>query len=127
MIETIRIVSATRESAATFWTNTRLRPSLKKLAYDRGIKASVAFGNTAGLSAVYNAAMERAEVEDLLVIAHDDLSIDDYHLRRRLKDAFRSFDVVGIAGNSRPGGRHVGWCSSRIRPPGRYCLTIPRA
>jgi GT2 family glycosyltransferase len=109
VLNTIRIVSATRESAGSFWANTRLGPSLRRLAFDKGVAASVAFENSAGLSAVYNRAIERAGHDDVLVFVHDDISIDDYHLRHRLGDAFRLFDVVGLAGNGAPDRRHVGW------------------
>lgn len=105
----IRIIAATRESEAGFWKNTRLGPSLRRLAFDKAVTASIAFNNSAGLGTVYNLAIERAAPDDALVFVHDDVSIDDYHLRQRLQDAFEVFDVVGLAGNARPDSSHVGW------------------
>jgi GT2 family glycosyltransferase len=58
---------------------------------------------------VYNRAIQQATDDDLLLFVHDDVFLDDYQIAHRVENALERFDVVAIAGNTRPDHRHVGW------------------
>ncbi len=103
------IVSATREGQVAFWRHTRLGLSLKRLSFDSRITVAVAYANTESLPAVYNRAIEQAAGADALLFVHDDVYLDDFHLHYRLAEGLGQFDVIGLAGNTAPDERHVGW------------------
>jgi len=105
----IKIVSATLKSAEDFKEKTALGASLKRLAFDRRITARVAFQNTAGLSVVYNRAIEAPDDAEILVFIHDDVWIDDYFFAERIKTSLQNFDIIGVAGNRRRVARQPSW------------------
>jgi GT2 family glycosyltransferase len=61
----------------------------------------VAFENTRGLPEIYNARIDAADAQDLLVFVHDDVWIDDYFLAERVIEGLQAYDVIGVAGNRR--------------------------
>lgn len=95
-------VSATATSAADFETATPLGSSLRQLRplFGDACRVDLAAENTEGLSAVYNRAIERARAAgaERVVLAHDDVRIDDGLILDKLDQAFRTFDIVGVAG-----------------------------
>lgn len=97
----LRIVAATRADPLTFARQTPLGRSLDRLLSRKDWVADVAFGNSAGLPVVYNAALERAADADILAFTHDDVWVDDWYLHLRLQEALSRFAVVGVAGNRR--------------------------
>ncbi len=106
----IEIVSATRFSEADFSARSALGQSLKRLAFDGDLTASVAFNNRHGLPVVYNSRILAADSRDLLVFVHDDVWIDDYFFGDRIIAGLRAYDVIGLAGNRRRLPGQPGWC-----------------
>ena len=79
----IRVVCATQKSKEDFFSLTQTGKSL--LAFSDGgsdggpVEMLVAFDNSFGLSAVYNAAIKKSESEPaILVFIHDDIFITDF-------------------------------------------------
>lgn len=109
------IVSATQAAEAEFWETRPLGRSLKLLG--RGtdcFSADIAFGSTAGLSTVYNRAIERHQNGEgvHLVFVHDDVFLNDVFLFEKLEEGFREYDLIGIAGSTclNLDNPRVGWC-----------------
>ncbi|PYF12998.1 glycosyl transferase family 2 [Rhodobacter viridis] len=67
--------------------------------------------NTAGLSRVYNDAIERSKDEyDTLIFCHDDVFFVDHHWLGHCHDGMQAFDIIGVAGSVRPVPGQVAWC-----------------
>jgi GT2 family glycosyltransferase len=84
-----------------FWEKSALGLSLRRLKRDTRLVARVAFENTRGLPEIYNARIDAADAQDLLVFVHDDVWIDDYFLAERVIEGLQAYDVIGVAGNRR--------------------------
>lgn len=105
----IEIVSATRLAEQEFWSKAALGISLRRLAFDARLSASIAFSNSAGLPGIYNGRISPENRAEILVFVHDDVWIDDYFLADRLLAGLREFDLVGVAGNRRRAPRQRAW------------------
>ena len=99
----IRVVCATQKSKEDFFSLTQTGKSL--LAFSDGgsdggpVEMLVAFDNSFGLSAVYNAAIKKSESEPaILVFIHDDIFITDFFWTERVREGLKVFDVIGLAG-----------------------------
>ena len=92
-------VTATRLSEKAFHRVSLLGSCLPRLGEFGPLALSLAHGNTRPLAEVYNAAIEAAAPDDVLVFVHDDVRLDDWMLAQRLQDALQHFDLVGVAGN----------------------------
>jgi GT2 family glycosyltransferase len=110
----IDIISATRLSHDDFLAQAPLGASLKRLAFDKRIRARVAFENRAGLPVIYNAAIDAPQAAEILVFMHDDVWIDDYFFVDRIMTALQSFDVIGPAGNRRRLPRQPSWAFRQL-------------
>ena len=97
----IEIVSATRLPETEFWNKSALGLSLRRLKNDARLIAQPVFANTRGLPEIYNARIDAADAQDLLVFVHDDVWIDDYFLAERVIEGLQAYDVIGVAGNRR--------------------------
>lgn len=60
--------------------------------------------NNEGLSKSYNEFLysKQAEDYDCVIFCHDDVFIDDGKLEKKLDEAFKSYDIVGLAGCLNP-------------------------
>ncbi|MFM7422073.1 MAG: hypothetical protein ACKO54_20575, partial [Alphaproteobacteria bacterium] len=105
----IDIISATRLSHDDFLAQAPLGASLKRLAFDKRIRARMAFENRAGLPVIYNSAIDAPQAAEILVFIHDDVWIDDYFFADRIIAGLQSFDVTGLTGNRRRLPRQPGW------------------
>lgn len=109
------IVSATTASRVDFEKNTLLGRSLQKWKpLEEAWELDVTFDNREGLPVVYNRALERWEHAAIphLMLVHDDVLLNDVFLFDKLREGFRRFDLIGIAGATcldldRP---NIGWC-----------------
>jgi GT2 family glycosyltransferase len=108
-VKTVHIVSATRLDAYTFGWTAPLGLSLQRLAFDTRLTSSVVYMNSEGLPRVFNAQITEANRSKILLFIHDDVWIDDFLVVDRLLAAMDSFDVVGVAGNTRRGTRQPTW------------------
>lgn len=97
----IIVASATRLPAEKFWQESALGQSLRRLAFDTRLSASVAFENTEGLPVIYNRLIQQAPPESLLVFLHDDVWLDDFLFAQRIAEGLEAYDAIGIAGNRR--------------------------
>jgi GT2 family glycosyltransferase len=110
----IDIISATRLSHDDFLAQAPLGASLKRLAFDKRIRARMAFENRAGLPVIYNSAIDAPQAAEILVFIHDDVWIDDYFFADRIISALENFDVIGPAGNRRRLPRHPSWAFTKV-------------
>lgn len=115
--ERIVVVSATRRTPDEFGRGTALGRSMHRLRFERRLKGVVAFQNSFGLSAVYNAALAAAAPDDILVFVHDDVWLDDFRLCDRLIDGLQHYDVIGVAGNRRRQPRQPSWMFADLAQP----------
>lgn len=103
------IASATRLPAERFWQESALGQSLRRLAFDTQVRATVAFENTLGLPVIYNRLIQAAPPGSLLVFLHDDVWIDDIFLSQRIAEGLQTFDAIGVAGNRRRVRNQPAW------------------
>lgn len=116
------IVSSTTHTEAVFFDATPLGRSIRKLRSALGdVDYDVAFENREGLSTVYNRAIEKwkGRAPGSLLFVHDDVYLNDLFMFDKLEQAFRTYDLVGIAGSSYLdlSAERVGWHASS---PARY-------
>jgi GT2 family glycosyltransferase len=106
----MRIVCATRYSAEAFPLCSALGRSLQLFRGYPFVELRLFPGNTLGLSAVYNRAIdEAAENPALLIFVHDDVHLTDFYWPIHLLESLQAFDVVGLVGNRRRVPRQPGW------------------
>ena len=61
------------------------------------------YSNTQSIAKCYNTYIKKYSAEDcILVLAHDDVLITDKNWIDKLKQAFKTYDVVGLAGGINP-------------------------
>ncbi len=107
----IVLVSATRHSSEQFYRRSLLGMCVQeymRLGYP--IKPCIAFDNRRGLPAVYNAAIDEVQADDIIVFVHDDVMILDHFWPERVLSGFRQFDLLGLAGNVQRAPRQQSWC-----------------
>ena len=105
----LRLVCATRESAADFGHVTTLGRALSRLPTD-ALELCVYDRNTLGLAALYNQAIEAARADPaVLVFLHDDVWFSGADWIDRIREGLRHFDVLGVAGNIRRLPRQPAW------------------
>lgn len=113
MLTKFRIVCATRVTREQFQTQTALGRSLALYRYGE-VELRLFPENTGGLPAVYNTAIrEAASAPGIIVFVHDDVHLCDFFWPRRLLEALRQFDIVGVAGNRRMVAGQPAWHLTR--------------
>ena len=110
----LTLVCATRASLQAFPEQTLLGRCLPRLGQFMPFGLKLFPENTRPLGECYNAALDEAGPDDVLVFVHDDVQIDDWMLGQRLSEALGVFDVVGVAGNRR---RQPGQLTWYLQPP----------
>jgi GT2 family glycosyltransferase len=96
----VKLVVATKGSKENFYANTSTGNSLNILGTP--VDVCLFENNTFGLPKVYNQAIrESIDNPCVLIFAHDDLTLVDFHWVVRLLQSLQEFDIVGIAGNKR--------------------------
>ncbi len=106
----VQVISATRMSEQDFWARSALGRSLNRhLKQDARLSASIAFNNTRGLSTIFNACIENAEEDAVLVFIHDDVWIDEEQFADVVLAGLQQFDVIGVAGNKRRVANQPAW------------------
>lgn len=105
------VVSASKLSESAFWAQSALGLSIKRLVQQgENISVDIVFQNARGLPEIFNAAIERAHSEDILVFMHDDVWIDEYNFSQTVAAGLKKFDVIGVAGNKRRLPNQPAWC-----------------
>jgi len=105
----IRLVIATREGKDGFFTNTLTGKSLA-LYHWPFVQLRLFLENKAGLSTVYNQAIEEAKNDSaLLVFLHDDILMCDFHWADQLIAGLSQFQIIGLAGNTRRVPKQPAW------------------
>jgi hypothetical protein len=105
----IEIVSATRFVEQEFWNESALGRSLRRIAYDQRLAASVSYENRRGLPEIYNSRILALDSAECLVFVHDDVWIDDNFFVDRILSGLDEFDVIGVAGNRRRLPKQPAW------------------
>lgn len=105
----LTMVSASRWPQGRFAAQALLGRCLPGLGEHSPVALRLAAGNRRPLAEHYNAAIEAAAPEDVLVFVHDDVHVDDWLLAQRVDEALQRYDVVGVAGNRRVQARQVAW------------------
>jgi len=62
-----------------------------------------------GLGDLYNEAIGELNDDDIVLLVHDDVYINDWCIVARLNEAVVNFDVVGLAGSSNPDLSQPSW------------------
>jgi len=104
-----RFVVATRETTKDFWSKTATGRSLS--LYQAPIVELALFPeNSSGLSGIYNEVIEKSKEDPaILIFAHDDLYILDFHWMNAIFNGLANFGIVGLAGNKRRVPFQPGW------------------
>ena len=110
------LVSATRLSLEAFHRESLLGRCLPRLGTLASFGLKLAHGNCEPLAKMYNAAIEEAAPDDVLVFVHDDVHVDDWLLAQRLDEALKVFDVVGVAGSKRVVPGQLAWHQKPVAP-----------
>ena len=79
----IEVAAATRLPKSEFWTKSALGQSVQRIGADMRVSSFISFENRSGLPGFYNQRIE-TEGPDVLVFAHDDVWLDDYHFAQRV-------------------------------------------
>lgn len=108
----ICFVAATRMAEDEFWTSSPLGTSLKPLLQNK-VSCHIRYENTDGLPALYNKAIQEIK-SDILVFLHDDVWLDDPQLLSKLATGLETFDIIGVAGNTRILKYQPAWIFSQI-------------
>jgi hypothetical protein len=58
----------------------------------------VSYENTTGLSEIYNRYLTNEYKDCYVVFLHDDISIEDAFFFSKIEQAFKKFDIIGLAG-----------------------------
>jgi hypothetical protein len=104
----IRLICATRENQADFFTKTALGRSLA--TYPWPVELRLFSENKAGLPSVYNQALrESIEKPALLIFIHDDVYLSDYFWADQVRMGLEMFDIIGLAGNRRRVANQPAW------------------
>jgi len=112
----VRFVCGTRVSKEAFLRDTALGRSLAISHEKHRFQILLFPENRAGLSSIYNVAIEQAKDDPaLLIFVHDDVCLVDFYWRDKLHDALKVFDVVGLAGNTRRVAKQPGWAFTDAR------------
>lgn len=104
------LVTATRVAAERFYEDTALGSSVQKLRkMGLTVRVMARCNNRQALAKVYNAAIRPEFADHIVVFAHDDITLHDWHLATHLKIALQQHDVVGLAGNKIFTATQPGW------------------
>lgn len=101
----LRLVSATRKNRHDFWNSTLLGSSLSLFRTELLPELVIQFDNggesrkAEGLSSYYNRVIDATPPNVNLLFVHDDVFLHDVFIVERLREAFRQFDIVGLAGS----------------------------
>lgn len=97
------IIAATQKTEAEFWEHSALGQSLRLLMpLDPRLQPCITYANRRGLPEIYNAAIDAASADAVLVFMHDDVYLDHLTgLTAALDQGLQHFQVVGVAGNRR--------------------------
>lgn len=109
-LNTLCVVSATRLSERDFWRKSALGQSLQPALANPEITAKIYYKNTDGLPKAYNPHLKNKDASDIIVFIHDDVWIDDEAWVEKLKIALKTFDIVGVAGNTKRSKNQSAWC-----------------
>ncbi len=103
------IVSATRLSENDFFDKSALGSSLRHSYGNYPLKLELFSNNSKGLGECYNAAIDRASDDDILIFVHDDVFLIDFFWRETLMQGFSLYDLLGVAGNTHRAPRQPAW------------------
>jgi hypothetical protein len=105
------IVAATQKTEEQFWERSALGQSLRWLMpLDPRLQAHIVYSNRRGLPEVYNAAIDAAPEDAVLVFMHDDVYLDQLTgLTKVLDEGLQHAQVLGVAGNRRRLSHQPAW------------------
>jgi hypothetical protein len=97
----IEIVCATRHNQQSFWNNSPLGISLRRLSFDLRLVHYVTYENKTAIGEIYNLRINEISPDDVLVFVHDDVWIDNFFLADHVLHGLEQYDIIGVAGNRR--------------------------
>ena len=107
------LVSASRNDSDLFWRSTYLGRSLNRIPEQLQPTTQIYFSNCGpsaqGLPQIYNQTLKLANDNDILVLVHDDVYLNDWHFVDRARAAVCEFNVVGVAGSINPDLSQPSW------------------
>jgi GT2 family glycosyltransferase len=101
-------------SEAEFWAHSALGQSIKPWLSGGQVHCEIAFSNTTGLSQIYNRFIQHSVEDEVLVFVHDDVWFDDRQWLKKVLDGLDTYDVIGLAGNTRISPRQPSWAHVSI-------------
>lgn len=106
-------MTATTLPMDRFWTETYLGRSLslipKPIRPDVVVNADNAGDGVQGLPQLWNAALDAAADDDVLVLVHDDVYVHDWFIAQHAEEAVIRWDVAGVAGAVDPDLSQPSW------------------
>jgi hypothetical protein len=114
----LEIVSATRKDERTFWAQSALGLSLRRLAFDRRVAYTISFNNSSALADTFNPRITAPDGADILIFAHDDVWLDDFFIVEHVVEGLNAFDLIGVVGNRRRAPKQPGWAFLGRAPDG---------
>jgi tetratricopeptide (TPR) repeat protein len=109
----IRLVCATRLAQEQFFATAALARSLpyyRRFPKGQPIDLRLFANHVGALGAAYNAAIEEARSECvILVFIREDVYLSDYYWARRLLEGLKDFELIGLAGNRRRAPGQASW------------------
>ncbi|MDI1299324.1 tetratricopeptide repeat protein [Methylotenera sp.] len=104
------IVSSTKYTESEFWTKSPLGLSLPRhRKQDSRFTISITFESSCGLSEVFNASIDQAKEDAVLIFIHDNVWIDDANFADKILEGLTQYDVIGVAGNRRRVPNQPSW------------------
>ena len=73
----------------------------------------MSFDNTQGLPEIYDRVIDANDTGEILVFVHDDVWLEDFYFSDRVIEGLKTFDVIGVAGNTRRLPGQDGWARSQ--------------
>lgn len=112
--EPLLIVTATRTPAKHFYTQTALGRSINVLRrLGLTVKIMANCENQSPLADVFNQSIKSEFAGHLVIFAHDDIELHDWHLGFHLSEALKHFDVIGVSGCKNSTNGQPGWAFPR--------------
>jgi len=106
----VKIIVATQEAHADFYTKTSTGKSLKQQIHASRMELVLHSSNTTGLPRLYNDAINASTNDPcLLVFMHDDLLVLEYDWIHRIEEGLSKFDVLGVVGSTRRHPNQSSW------------------
>ena len=95
----VTLVTPTRGDAEYF-AKTALGRTVGRLG--NRVNLHAIYNNTDSIAHAYNSCLTNEHRDEIIVLIHDDVSLEDYWVAQRVNEALVHYDMVGLVGQSYP-------------------------